>query len=512
MNKTVISLPLMILLILSTTLAACNQDIPVCPDTKLEAPILGAPQTGTVTNNLTPVLSWHYPNPNCRAESYRVSVSTVANHSQVWTGTVSGVSNNWSPATPLLPGRMYEWTVSSLISPNHFVQSLNHLFFTGPLCDAASLHAPSPSLPINGSVLDNLHPTLLWDYPDPCLPDSTRIDFSTDLSFSELALSLTTGDPSSIWYTGAGLADCTTYYWRLAPMLGGALGPFSAPYSFSTDREGLCSPAPASLQGLLWYDQCSLPMDSGPVALLPPGCVMTSNGVDADALHQPSEPFMSGIVVDLGAGSCPSPVTQSTLTGHDGAYNFIGLTGGEYCLSVDAAGFLAKGETGHWTLVTGGHQGLTSRSIHLLEGQFLTGQDFAWYRFTGPTPTPTSAPHFDFTPAMNLNCHTGPDLVFPALDVLLKGTPYPVDGRNLDGTWLRIMLDANKGCWVMTDAGTPSLDPLGARVLLSPPTPTPTPEIDCSDYKDEKSCEALPVCQWKASTLGTVATFSCTAK
>jgi hypothetical protein len=334
MHKSVIVNPInfMLVLVMISAAAGCNgADRPVCPDTKLEAPTLGAPQDGTITNNLTPVLSWSYRNPNCRPESYRVSLSTVANQSQAWTGTTAGTSTTWGPETPLLPGRMYQWTVWSLISPNIAVQSTSQLFFTGPMCDTASLHAPAPNTPIDGSVVDNLNPTMMWDYPDPCLPEGYRIDYSTDISFTNITLSSSTGDPATIWYTGAGLADCTTYFWRVAPINGNQIGPYSGVSTFSTDREQLCPQPTASVTGVLWYDGCSLPPDVGLVpAPLPVGCKADSLGMDADGIHQPGEPFMTGITVNLGPGDCPSAITQSTLTDLNGLYTFPGLTPGKW--------------------------------------------------------------------------------------------------------------------------------------------------------------------------------------
>jgi hypothetical protein len=167
------------------------------------------------------------------------------------------------------------------------------------------------------------------------------------------------------------------------------------------------------------------------------------------------------------------------------------------------------------TLVTGGHAGDTYRSVTLVGGQLLDNQNFAWYRFTGPTPTPTptTVPDFLFTPTWNVYCHTGPDRAFDTLDVAMGGQGYPIDGRNLEGTWLRIMLTQARGCWVLAFTGKASIDIAAVRVLISPATPTPTPVVDCSSYKDEKSCEAQATCQWKLSTApAAVVTYSCTEK
>jgi hypothetical protein len=121
-----------------------------------------------------------------------------------------------------------------------------------------------------------------------------------------------------------------------------------------------------------------------------------------------------------------------------------------------------------------------------------------------PTSTYTPTPgKLSFTPNLNANCHTGPDLIFDVLDVVPKGQSYPIDGRNLAGDWVRIMLNPNRGCWVMASSGIASGDLSGVRVLISPPTPTPTftiaptKSINCSTYTTKQSCSAVPVCKWQ---------------
>jgi len=121
-----------------------------------------------------------------------------------------------------------------------------------------------------------------------------------------------------------------------------------------------------------------------------------------------------------------------------------------------------------------------------------------------PTLTYTATPgKLSFTPNLNANCHTGPALVFDVLDVVPKGQSYPIDGRNLAGDWVRIMLNPDRGCWVMASSGIASGDLSGVRVLISPPTPTPTftiaptKSIDCTTYITKQSCSAVPVCKWQ---------------
>ena len=184
---------------------------------------------------------------------------------------------------------------------------------------------------------------------------------------------------------------------------------------------------------------------------------------------------------------------------------------------MNAASFVGPAGTGHWTVIPSGHEGNTYRAVTLAPGQVLSGQDFAWYQYSGPTPTPvaslTPTPSgFFFLPGINANCRLGPDLIFGVLDVAMKGTSYPIDGRNAEDTWLRIMLNPNRGCWVFGTSGTASGDTSGVRVLISPPTPTPTAVIDCTAFKDQRTCEAHPVCQWKQSPSAGAVIYTCVSK
>jgi len=506
-------------LILLFLLAGCNLGTPICQDNNLQQPILGAPQDGTITNNLTPVLSWSYPDQGCHPVKYHIDLNSLENAPVDYSGETNGTSTTWGPSTPLLPGKEYEWAVWSANGAVYGIQSPFNYFFTGPMCDTTALQAPALLVPGDGELIHHRLPELLWQYPQACLPEGYRVDLSTDPSFTDTSLSGGTGNPSVVWGPAQELADCATYFWRVAPINGTSLGPFSTVNTFRIDESGECAPeATAAVRGMLWYDQCSVPLDASPAPdPLPTGCAVDSYGVDADGIHQPGEPPILNVTVHLGPGDCPSGGPMGVVTNINGMYTISGLTPGKYCLNVDAASFLGPGGTGHWTLIPSGHEGNTYRSILLSAGETLAGQDFAWYQYAGAgaTPTPTPAQGSSFAPGLNANCRSGPDKIFPVLDVAMKGRSYPIDGRNLDASWLRIMLAPGRGCWVPSNTGTSSADLSGVRVLISPPTPTPTTvaaALDCSSYKDQKSCQAHPACQWKLSPSTAAAIYHCASK
>ena len=527
-------------------LAGCAPATPVvtCPTASLQAVTLGSPAMWAIVNTLSPTLTWSYPDPSCTPQGYRIELRTGPLFTDDLSGGTGNPSTTWSPGSPLQPGREYEWAIQPINGTTLGPIAGYRYFFTGPVCATDSLKAPALLHPEDGSEVHELDPSLIWQYLDPCVPQGYRVDLSTDPSFTDTSLSGGTGNPSTRWGPGHPLADCTTYFWRTAPINGTTLGPFSNVFTFHTNVTGSCAPeATASVSGVLWYDQCPVPLDTSPApSPMPEGCVVDLYGVDADAIHQPGEPFMTGITVNIGPGDCPSGGPFSGVTDGSGAYTISGLAPGKYCINVNAASFVGPGGTGHWTMFPSGHEGNTYRPALLGAGQVLTGQDFAWYQFAGgPTPTPipsdtpTQIPTFtptlipsdtptavelSFIPNINVNCHLGPGLIFETIDVAMKNTIYPLDGRNGENTWFRIMMSRNRGCWVLQNTGSTTGDLSLLRVLISPPTPTftqpptltPVIVINCARYTDQKTCEAQPVCQWKQTASVTAVIYACTNK
>ncbi len=521
MSKWRSALAVMSLLLGLFPLAGCGPSLPQCADDALQPATLSTPQQWTIVDSLTPQLTWSYPDSSCRPKYFTIFLFPVHSHTPVNTIVLPGTSTAYTPASPLLPGQEYEWEVTSKNDSNIVQMSAMKEFFTGPLCDPASLKAPSLLIPLDGGQVDTLGPTMEWTYPENCLPQGYRVDISTDPTFSTLTLSRQLEIPRVIWYVDSALTDCGYYFWRVAATSGSTLGPYSSVSIFQVNREDECAPlASANLRGVLWYDQCPVALDANPVPNpLPDGCVVDSYGVDADGIYQFGEPYMGGIPVHLGPGDCPLTGAMAVTTGADGIFLFTGLTPGKYCLSVSAVNFVGRGDNGHWTLVPGGHEGTSYRSILLAPGENLGGQNFAWYEpSTSPTLVPTSTltptpvSSFDFIPSFNANCHSGPGLNYGVLDVAIMGQSYPLDGRNQDGDWVRLMLTPNLGCWVGTSTGSASADIARLRVLITPPTPTSTSAVSCASYTDEKSCEAQPACQWVQRLSAGPPTYICTNK
>lgn len=373
-----------------------------------------------------------------------------------------------------------------------------------PTCATEDLMAPALVDPPDGAEVGTLMPILHWSYLDSCAPEGYRIDLSIDPTFADTSLSGGTGNPSTSWAPGDLLTDCTTYFWRVAPINDTTLGPFSGIFTFRTNVSGACAPeSPASISGSVWVDTCSVPLDTSPAPdPLPDGCALSAYGIDADGIHQEEELYVFGMPVHLGPGDCPQAGPLETTTDSQGAFSFTGLAPGKYCLNVNGADIFGLDALGHWTLVPSGHEGNSYRLILIGAGEDLVAQDFAWYLEEDViTPTPAA---FSFYPSLNAYCRSGPDPIFGSRGLAMRGQSYPVDGRNLMNTWLYILLTPQVGCWVPVEAGSASGDTSLVRVLNEIATPTFTPPpATCSQYPDEKSCEAHPECIWRGVTAPT---------
>jgi hypothetical protein len=241
---------LLIGLLFSTLLAGCNMPTPApsCTAADLVAPALSSPAMWAVVDSLSPTLSWNssdpslpYPYDICVPHGYHVTLHMGASSTFDMGGDTYGPGmREWTPASPLTPGSEYHWGVNAYRSGADGPYAGNRVFFTGPVCATSALAAPTLHDPFNGEMVNTLMPMLIWDYPDPCVPQGYRIDLSTDSTFTDTSLSGGTGNPSTRWFPGEDLTDCSTYYWRVAPINGTTLGPFSITRNFMVNVSGAC--------------------------------------------------------------------------------------------------------------------------------------------------------------------------------------------------------------------------------------------------------------------------------
>jgi imidazolonepropionase len=147
----------------------------------------------SVVGSLSPSLTWSYPNASCNPQGYAIDLRTGPLFTDHLGGGTGNPSTSWGPGSPLQPGKEYEWLVQAINGTTMGPPAGYDYFFTGPMCDTAALVAATPLQPANGAIVNNLDPSLIWLYPDACLPQGYRVDLSTDPSFADTSLSGGTG-------------------------------------------------------------------------------------------------------------------------------------------------------------------------------------------------------------------------------------------------------------------------------------------------------------------------------
>jgi hypothetical protein len=236
--------------ILPLALAGCGPtsgDLPTCPDSGLAAPVLAAPANWAIADSLLPTLSWSYPDASCNPQGYAIEVSTGPFFTDAYGGGTGNPSTSWTPGYPLPLGEEFRWGVRAINGTTLGPLGGYQYFFTGPMCDTAALIAPYPLRPAKGAVISELDPTLVWKYPLACIPQGYRVDLSVDSTFADTSLSGGTGNPSTRWGPAHPLADCTVYFWKVAPINDTTLGPATDMWWFTTDVHGTCpTPTPVS--------------------------------------------------------------------------------------------------------------------------------------------------------------------------------------------------------------------------------------------------------------------------
>ncbi len=620
-----------------------------CPGGSPAGSELLSPAMWDIVDDLMPSLDWAYTDPACPPDSYSVHLRTGP-----FFGDDLGASStdsSWTPPSALEPGTEYAWGIQAIDDAVTGPYTGERYFFTGPLCDPAELKAPMPLTPINHWVVDDLGSlSLIWDYPDGCLPEYYQIDLATSTTFTGSPLNGSTGNPSTRWGPGQPLADCTRYFWRVRGGIDSNLGPYSPIYTFRVDLQGNC-PAEQSgmIQGTVWEDQCLGPGAGTPMPPQPPlGCVfLNGDQLSSNQSYDPGEPGIPGVVVTLGQGACPSTGYQSVVSGPDGMFDFYELPAGTYCVTIDgkdptnnpilwpgswtfplqshgyiiaeqtiqvnsgqdlknvnfgwwykmgtgwgsenstvfgllwhdlcayhpgdpapdplpagcvsdafgvhADGIHQSGEQGipgvivslgqgecpsaglataatdvngyyhfndlpagdycigidpnsaptnasilppgRWTTVFGLGSGLAERRTTMIANHTLPGQDFGWdYDNLPLTVQLSQAPVF--TLQSNANCRKGPDKRYSVVTSVLAGQSFPIEGRNDDGSWFKVLFKQYVHCWLAATTGSANVLSDDIGVVAAPALATDTPQFNCADFKDRSSCSSHLACEW----------------
>ena len=494
--------------------------VPKCNAEELASftPILISPANGSeVSYNVPVTFDWTH-NESCRPNEYRIFIDNVGIYD------VDGDTTEFDYALGFSPGTVYEWDVVGRGKDEnnfnvHSPTSETWSFTTDGMCSSASeLEQPILTQPQFGEWLGNgqgpgpAH--ISWDYTGDCYPDAFHYQAASDPNFTNI---ITTG--TTDWNRHYALIDvpkCARIYWRVQAQAGNSKGEYSEPSRFTFASTSSCFQNQQSIdasliKGYVFEDYCptTKPWVPDGVGIALPcifgeGYGVHANGVRARVPQEnkmtgemdPAEYGIPGIVVDLGAGPCPSTGLDQFVTVENGNYYFMVQSPGEYCVSLDK-GKNPDLEDGIWTLPLT-DQDVTEATIYFNPGDDLMFQSFGWDQ--------NDFLRIKYLVELLSVCRFGPSPEYPEVAFVDAGETIPIFARNEDATWFATLVNG-KRCFISTASGAPADDPGDLMIFPKQPAPVvpedtsqPSSKI-CSDYKSEETCVSKG-CEWTWRTVG----------
>jgi hypothetical protein len=266
---------------------------------------------------LDPTFIWTPPNDwayGCHPTSYEISIITwepgdiwgfTPENSDIYYGFLDEIDpQTGGPVTSLSLGPLleavsrYGWQVTAYVDGGE-IGSDRMLFWTGPICDTASLVAPDLIFPEDGAIFTSYQSLWLeaW-YPQgqACLPEYYEFQLATDPDFTQLVPLRERGIYVDQPQPPNDFMDCTRYYWRARAFNNDGAGPFSDVFSFEIRNDIGCVLAPVNPE-ILGDTLCYLSPDhsSEVVQSLTSGQEVELQGYSVDPLwYVIDSPFLPG--------------------------------------------------------------------------------------------------------------------------------------------------------------------------------------------------------------------------
>ncbi|MFH2102171.1 MAG: hypothetical protein ABIJ39_02285 [Chloroflexota bacterium] len=485
-----------LLILVGCNLPEGNPNLPdplpgTCNPNELIAPVPESPTAMTLVTGLQPQFDWSYP-IYCQPTGYRVEVcSNQGCDTVVASGDVASGQTTWTPATPLAQASEHFWRVAALtVADGEDVLgpwSAHVPFYTGPQCDPAALTAPYLVSPAEGASVDPVDtaqttpPTFQWSHQADCTAPGHRIQIALTADFAAPVVSHDAENPRSYWRMDANLQEQTVYHWRVARLVDGAPGPWSASRSFITNT--IPTGQLAVVAGVVWHDRCFIDWEGGGT---PAGCVPGNPYPVANGILEPGEPGIPNVVVSYTAGACgtgwnasqahtaPEPTSQG---GHYGVW----LAPGTYCFAID------RGEAANGNIFNGGAwtapvQGDTfavfpMTTVTVSAGEERTNVNFGYDFLFGSSVTPARVSGMVWND-LNGDGLTGlnePGIPWLEIWLTLGGcssnymqAPHLTVNNATDGSFLFDYLNPGRYCLVVDPGQHPNFDYLTGGFWTAP--------------------------------------------
>jgi hypothetical protein len=228
---------------------------PVCDPADLVAPELVYPPYGGIYDYDYDLIDWHWPQPGCIPESYRVEVSQFLDfHDAPRNEHLGNPTTAWSFGSRPPDATQYFWRITPHVDGSLGPPSEIGMFYTGPICTAASLVEAVPLTPLDNEFVPIGNPEFTWSYPDAgCVPEGIHLRIYNTWDWDSEVLDVynpTTATGS--FQAEVPLPDCNDYLWQVTMVSEGVEGPLNIGQRFIVDSGSCdCEPGDSTIPMLL---------------------------------------------------------------------------------------------------------------------------------------------------------------------------------------------------------------------------------------------------------------------
>ncbi len=353
--------------------------------------------------------------------------------------------------------------------------------------------------------LENLTPTLSWQYTAGCNPENFRVEvFATGWAYPVHSYRAEI-DGSSRSLTVGPLQPGTFYEWSVTPISDLREGEKEAamfvtgPACSSADRRAYTPPtllspfdgqvissiSEGTRGGTTWRSPMIIFAWENSMTCLPTEGYTVQLSRDRDFTHY--DPIVRGSFFSESRTSTPW-FFPPEIEWHDCDRIFwrvlIGsLDGDVYATSVA------------WSFIINTSGGVCPPDL----GVILTPIPFSDLPL-GPT-IPTARLN------QAANCRSGPGMDYPVADILPQGLSLPINGRNQQGSWWQVLdPQIQRNCWLAGNVIDLSGETGDVPVIaVAPPAPTDTPvpgpgAFNCAQFnKNQQACIKNSHCTWDSN-------------